>query len=522
MKELILKFIKKYPITFLSILSFAVFAIMIFQLSDAYPITYNTNLLNDLLMFSLNMIFGSFLCYKLLDIYGKKLHSKIQQSVVISNIIVALFPIVLYFISRLILSVYLDNAIFATSNLASIFFLITLYFIIKKNEYKVSDYIVKVFINALYVFLLYCIVASGIAVLLFIYTILFVDINFRYVMYIYIFITVIIGYTGLFISIEKISQKLSIFAKVLVKYIMMIMVLIGFIFFYVYLIKIIISREIPSNQVFTVCTVLFSVGLLIALMSRAFDENKLYDKTIKYLPLVYIPALVLQIVSIYIRINKYGLTLARYTGIFIIIFEILYIIIYMYKYEKIKYLFISQAILIFIMNFMPYINQYQFPNIYNNYVHKSNVLMDSNDNADVDVINKIIYGYRHESIYEMDVSGFSKLYKADIHIKYNDKEKTWQNFNHTSKQITDFTSVDVIDYDSNVITTIDISDFIGKIEQNILKYDYTDDDDKIFENIDNIIENDNKQYHIGSVSVYYSVDINNFTEIIMYGNLLIK
>ena len=68
MKELILKFIKKYPITFLSILSFAVFAIMIFQLSDAYPITYNTNLLNDLLMFSLNMIFGSFLCYKLLDI----------------------------------------------------------------------------------------------------------------------------------------------------------------------------------------------------------------------------------------------------------------------------------------------------------------------------------------------------------------------------------------------------------------------------------------------------------------------
>ena len=221
MKELILKFIKKYPITFVSILSFAVFAIMIFQLSDAYPITYNINLLNDLLMFSLNMIFGSFLCYKLLDIYGERLHSKIQQSVVISNIIVALIPIVLYFISRLILSVYLDNAIFGTSNLASIFFLITLYLIIKENEYKVSDYIVKVFINALYVFLLYCIVASGIAVLLFIYTILFVDINFRYVMYIYIFITVIIGYTGLFISIEKISQKLSIFAKVLVKYIML-------------------------------------------------------------------------------------------------------------------------------------------------------------------------------------------------------------------------------------------------------------------------------------------------------------
>ena len=122
----------------------------------------------------------------------------------------------------------------------------------------------------------------------------------------------------------------------------------------------------------------------------------------------------------------------------------------------------------------------------------------------------------------MDISGYNRLYNADIHIEYNQKEKIWQNYNQTSKKISDFTSVNVIDYESKVITTMDISDFLDKIQQNIIKYDYTSDDDKIFENVDSYIENSDKKYYINTIHVYYSDDIDNFTEVIMYGDLLIK
>lgn len=521
MKELILKFIKKYPITFVSVLSFAVLAIMMMSYGDVYTVTKETETLYELLMLSFHLIFGSFFFYKVLDNYKDKLPTKISNNRIIINVITLILPVVLYILSRLIFNFYMEDGIYGAYNLVIIYVSITYYLIVKENNIVLHEYLTKVFMNTLYLFLVYCVVAGGIGVLLYIYTILFGEINWKYIMYIYIYITVNIGYIGYFITIDETNQKLTIFAKVLVKYIMMIMVLIGFVFFYIYLFGIIVSRQMPSNQVYTVCTVLFSVGLLVALMSRTFEDNKIYDNTIKYLPLAFIPALIMQIISLYIRISKYGFTKTRYLGVFFIIFEIIYIIYYMYKYEKLRFLFIVEAIMFFAMCFVPFINQYQFPKFYNSHLARYNNISVVDEDSNVKKY-KTAHGYRYERFYEQDVEGYKTLYDADIHIEYNNKEEQWQNYNQTSKKMSDFTAVNVIDNDSKVITTMDISDFLNKIKDNILKYDYTNDDDKIFENIDSYILNDGKKYYINSIHVYYNEEISNFTEVIMYGDLLVK
>ena len=521
MKDLILRFIKKYPITFVSVLSFAALAIMMMSYGDIYTVTKDTETLNELLMVSFNLIFGSFFFYKALDNFKDKLPIKLSDNKIVVNLLTLFLPFIIYIVSRLIFNFYMEDGIYGIYNIVIIYISLTYYLIVKENNILLHEYLTKVFMNTLYLFLVYCVVAGGIGVLLYIYTILFGDIKWEYVMYIYIFITVTIGYIGYFITIDEVNQKLTIFAKILVKYIMMIMVLIGFVFFYIYLIGIIVSRQIPSNQVYIVCMVLFTVGLLVALMSRTFEDNKIYDNTIKYLPLAFIPALILQILSLYIRISKYGFTKTRYVGVFFIIFEIIYIIYYMYKYEKLRFLLIIEAIMFFVMSFVPFINQYQFPKIYNSHFQRYNSIAVVDDDSNVKKY-KTAHGYRYENFWEQDVEGYKTLYNADIHIEYNKKEQQWQNYNQTSKKMNDFTAVNVIDNESKVITTMDITDFLNKIKDNILKYDYTNDDNKIFENIDSYILNDGKKYYINSIHVYYSEEISNFTEVIMYGDLLVK
>ena len=158
---------------------------------------------------------------------------------------------------------------------------------------------------------------------------------------------------------------------------MQIMVFIGFVIFYIYLIKIIAKLEMPSNQVFAVCTCLFSMGLFTSLMSLGINEVSKYNTAIKFLPIAFIPALILQIISIALRIAQHGLTSARYIGVMVIIFEIVYLVFYILdeilhnKKVKLEKVLLIASLLIFIACFVPKINMYELPFAYNWWVTKN-------------------------------------------------------------------------------------------------------------------------------------------------------
>ena len=121
-------------------------------------------------------------------------------------------------------------------------------------------------------------------------------------------------------------------------------------------------RELPSNQVFAVCTSLFSIGLFTSLMSLGINEESKYNTAIKFLPIAFIPALILQIISITLRIAQHGMTTNRYFGVMIIIFEIVYLVFYildeLLKNEKVKLknILLISNIFILIMFFIPKVN----------------------------------------------------------------------------------------------------------------------------------------------------------------------
>ena len=523
MKELVVKFIKKYPITFALITAFAVAMIIYYHIGDINIITADTKLISDLSAMFSCVALGSFAVHNGLNYFRNKLPEKITSNNVICNLVAALIAFVIYVIVKLVPFIYIGEDIdyLVFYGLITIFLALAYYFIIKENNIPLYEYVTKTFINLLALFLLECVVTAGIGVLFYIYYLLFGSVDVKAIAYVMMFQIIMISYTGVLIALEKIDGKLTLFSKVLIKYVMFIMVLIGFVFFYIYLIRIIISGKIPSNQAFNVCSILFAGGLSIALMSQSFDEGTIYDKIIKYLPIAFIPALFLQITSIVLRINQYGLTAIRYLGVMLIILEIVYLVIYFVKNEKLYLVIIAQAIIIAIMYYAPFVNVTQFPNIYNEIFSKQTETISTNAEDTIYQKEKV-YLFHQYKTRDIDISQYNKLDKAQVYIEYDEKDKNFKYNYRTNEVVNDFKKVDLDDEDSKVIATIDVEKLLNDIKESIIKNDYSSEEAVIFKDMVVNIEYENKIFIPTEIKINFDVKRKDFDEVRIDGYLLTK
>lgn len=387
-KEAIIGFIKKYKIESIGALLFSILFAIAFDTDKSQPRV----LFESIVIFSFVAI-GTFLVDKIFSIYENEIKQKLgnrehsfKMIKIISYIVVVAVEYLFYIWSFYLMSISnaasgnainftstdyesIRSMIMSASIVLTMFTLCVIYFVIKEKRISLKEYLLKLFMNSIFVFIISLIVLAGIFVLYMICEILLGTIP--YFSRIIVFLLSMIYSMGLFVSIENVEGKESLFSKILVRYIMQIMVFIGFIIFYIYLIKIVIRLELPSNQVFAVCTSLFTIGLSTSLMSLGINEESKYNAAIKFLPIAFIPALILQIISITLRIGQHGMTTNRYFGIMLIIFEIVYLVFYIFdeilKKEKVKIekVLLIASLLIFISCFVPKINMYELPVAYN-------------------------------------------------------------------------------------------------------------------------------------------------------------
>ena len=234
----------------------------------------------------------------------------------------------------------------------------SLFFIIKKSEKDISEYILKVGINIIRVSFLYSILATGIAIILYVFNVLILEIKNKYIINIEILFFGLIYITKMIDSLINLDEEVSKFFKNLVKYILMPLVIAAFTIIYLYIIKILILREIPKNQIYRIALGLFIIGGIIwTIMQHFKDEGLMYKISLK-LPVIFIPFIILQIYSIGVRIVTNGLTPARYFCVVFVIFEIIYILLYILKKEKLNSLLIIGNVLIIISVLIPKINMF--------------------------------------------------------------------------------------------------------------------------------------------------------------------
>lgn len=237
-----------------------------------------------------------------------------------------------------------------------IIFLISIYVIIRKSKVDFKEYILKVFANVFNSIITYLVLNLGLTLITVIFVELLLD-SWGYILpRIQILLLGLFYIPALINSIWDVKEKeVNTFFKGLVKFVLLPLVSIAMLIIYMYIIKILVLRQLPSNVIFRILAGIFVVAFPVWNMAENFkDNNKFIEKLTKLLPYFYMPFILLEIYSLYARILEFGITPVRYFGIVFIIIQVIALILTVVKKgEKLSHTFIYMAVLVLIAFVLP-------------------------------------------------------------------------------------------------------------------------------------------------------------------------
>lgn len=210
----------------------------------------------------------------------------------------------------------------------------------KRSGKDFAEYCMIAFGSLMKTTLVHGLFALGVLIIMLIVDALLFDVN-EAIMRVEIVLAGWIYVPGLILAISDVEKKVSRFFQLVIKFVLMPLLIAAFAIIYLYIVKLIVTWDLPDNEVFPILTFLFCVGLPIWTMGSVFADTKM-GKAAQILPYVFVPFILLQILCIGLRVHQYGITEERYMGIFLIVFETGYLVLYSIYGKR----YISGAILL--------------------------------------------------------------------------------------------------------------------------------------------------------------------------------
>lgn len=223
------------------------------------------------------------------------------------------------------------------------------------SKVSLSEYLIKVFTNSLKTSILYWVLSIGGILISSVFAYLISD-DYEIIWRFLLLLTGLFYIPNLLLDFNNMKIEVSKFTKVLVKYVLETLVIMAFLIIYLYIFKIIITWDIPSNEIFRILSMLFIIGLPIWTMNDYFKDKDFLNKINNILPFAFIPFIILQVYAVFVRIINNGLTITRYLGIILVMLEVIYVILYIFKRKKIDLMFIITSVYVIISFLIPGIN----------------------------------------------------------------------------------------------------------------------------------------------------------------------
>lgn len=244
-------------------------------------------------------------------------------------------------------------------------FLIGLFKVIKNSGLELSKYCTRVFKNLFGTGVIYGILVVGFALIMVIsISLLTPGKNYELVLRAQIAIAGFFLIPATLLSITNTEGENSKFIETVISFVLLPLTAIATIIIYIYMIKILVLRQIPQNSIYRIVAGLFVVAFPVWVMTYEFKEkNRFVEVFSKIMPIAFIPLIGLQIYSLGARIGENGITPVRYMGVMFIIFEIVAIVLSIIN--KRKYLtnaVLVAAGLIVISTILPVVNMEQISN----------------------------------------------------------------------------------------------------------------------------------------------------------------
>ena len=193
-----------------------------------------------------------------------------------------------------------------------------------------NDHVINAYSTIFFTSIIYGVIQLGVLLLTLIVEVLLFNDAINYLPTILVIINGIFYAPAVIVALIRQNEKANVFIQVLTRYVMLIISLIAYAIIYIYIIKLVVTRSVPSNSVYGILTALFVITIAIAYMCTTFDETGFLQKFAYNCPLIFAPFILMQCYTIIVRISQYGITPMRYFGVAFIIFEIVYIAYYTY------------------------------------------------------------------------------------------------------------------------------------------------------------------------------------------------
>lgn len=487
------KFYKTYPVTMISIFLLTLYAVI--NNFDGYYVIPITLLFFSIWEFLLETFFES-------------------KKIVLAHIFIFFISIL---VGNIVDTSSSDRLIIFFIAVNLIIYLITLYKIILPKK-KISEYLCKLFENEFIIGTNSIIIIIGLFMIIGIIDTLIFSIDFdiyeRILYIVFLLYTVPNMLNGLLTE----DYELSKFIDILISKILIPLFDIAFAIILIYIVKIILELEVPQNEVFAICSSLFIFMVPITIFSGKY-KSKYYEYNSKYLAPLFIIPLILQIYSLAIRINDYGITLNRYLGIALLVIEIGTIVFLTYKNKKyISNIFILIAVTLIVTNVLPYTNMMDVVTRSQIKVIKEEIKEDTNiEKLENGQKRKVYSAYRAivDSFNENEVKYLFPDYLKKIDFEelytpiYYDNDNRYLYLSHHGKEI-----IDISEYKTMKELTVQSNKNKAYIDKKV-SYDFSEYINEMYKEKDNILDEEYSKYvekkpliKIDDNTYYYIKDMN--------------
>ncbi len=219
--------------------------------------------------------------------------------------------------------------------------LLAIYVLLRQQKLDLPHCIGRIIFALLRAVGVYLVLNIAVILILEIIDALLVDIDtFRVELNIQLLLSALAYFPTCLLAVSDTSEDNAAFTKKFVSYVLLPCVWIAMFVIYLYVVKIFVTQEVPSNEIFGICASLFAIGMPIWMMASGFVEEKSsrYAKLISITKYIYAPFILLEIYSMSVRVKAYGLTEQRYAAWMFVLLQIIYIL-----WEKIYALYAGQT-----------------------------------------------------------------------------------------------------------------------------------------------------------------------------------
>lgn len=344
-----LRHIRNFPVTLVTIWLFT----FILIISVETPDREISESLNRILLFIFYYGSGSFLI-EALFLHKKQPYWYYYLSALLLNLLLPAFFTYL-FIRQTDDSYYWDYFMRYTVSWFAILFFTAVYFCHRKLNCSLPDYLVRVWNRTVRYHIFYFILMVGLSLIASIISELF-NLDFNLILESHMLLFGLYYMSSFLLSFYPENPEDNVLTGTLVRYILPVIIICAYVIIYVYILKILIFRDIPSNSVFRITAGLFLTGIPVCIMNSFYQEKNPFSQIIRRLPYLFLPFIPLQGYSIGIRIFENGLTPVRCCGVVFLLFECITLTLYCRKRDAIPLLFLILPALFFIGGFLPYVN----------------------------------------------------------------------------------------------------------------------------------------------------------------------